>query len=204
MTHLDVLVVESRPGAARHEKAALEAAGHTVHTCHEPHAPGFPCRALDDAAVCPLDGGIDVAVVVRRGVQPRPTAFESGVSCIVKAGVPLLEAGSTVLDPFAPYIEGYITGDTVEAVEETAAGVQQALTDALRDRSAGLLEGTGVDPSAIATLVEHVGPNTRITVSGPDLQPSMQHSICVRMLDVVRGTRAVSGQVDVRYRVVED
>src|SRR3546814_11583513 len=101
---MDVLLIQSRPGAARAAAESLEAAGHRVHLCHEPGEPAFPCKGLVDPSSCPLEGHIDVALLVRPRIAPRTTAVEDGVTCALRAGVPLVEQGSQVLAPYAPWV----------------------------------------------------------------------------------------------------
>lgn len=45
-TTLDVLVLESRPGAADRAATALTHAGHRTHRCYGPGERGFPCRGV--------------------------------------------------------------------------------------------------------------------------------------------------------------
>lgn len=120
---LDVLVVESLPRAAAAAAEALTAAGHTVHRCYDDGVPGFPCYAVAGPGACPLDHHVDVALVVRRRVDPRPTVFERGVACALRAGVPVVEQGPDLLDPFAPWIEQRLTDrdDVVDACRRAAA-----------------------------------------------------------------------------------
>ena len=101
---IDVLVVESHPHAADRAAAALERAGHRVHRCHDEESRGFPCRGVVDRSACPLSSPIDVALVVRRRINPRPTRLEDGVSCAIRADIPIVEEGSEILDPFTPWI----------------------------------------------------------------------------------------------------
>ncbi|MGZ4690569.1 MAG: hypothetical protein ACXWAY_13165, partial [Acidimicrobiia bacterium] len=62
---MEVLVVESEPGAAAIAIAQLEAAGHRVARCHEPGSRAFPCAGLDPGR-CPLEeDAIDVVLTVR-------------------------------------------------------------------------------------------------------------------------------------------
>ena len=88
---LDVLLLENRPGAGEIEQAALEEAGHRVHRCHPAGDREFACVGIVDGGTCPLDGQIDVTLLVRRGVSPRPTPFEDGVRCAIRHGTPIVE-----------------------------------------------------------------------------------------------------------------
>src|SRR3546814_9180958 len=64
---------------------------------HEPGEPAFPCKGLVDPSSCPLEGHIDVALLVRPRIAPRPTAVEDGVTCALRAGVPLVEDRKSVV-----------------------------------------------------------------------------------------------------------
>ena len=102
--HARCSVLESVPAAAERAAIALRGGGHRIHRCYEPGERGFPCKGVRDPAACPLEAGVDVAVLVRPRVAPRPTALETGVSCALRAGIPLVEQGREALDPFAPWV----------------------------------------------------------------------------------------------------
>lgn len=72
----------------------LEAAGHRVHRCyrtHEPRSARVPlrdrylCTGVIDGS-CPLDDGMDVALLVRQRIATQPAAPEFGVSCAPPSG----------------------------------------------------------------------------------------------------------------------
>lgn len=106
MTALDVLLLSTGPDRLAEIVADLEAAGHTVVRCHADDAAGaFPCVGLAGPG-CPLErGGVDVALDVRTGAWPQPTAWESGAACARRHGVPLVVAGFTADQPFAEHAE---------------------------------------------------------------------------------------------------
>lgn len=114
---LDVLVIESHQGAAAPASDDLAAAGHRVHRCRDDRSHGFPCRGVVDPDACPLAAQTDVALVVRWRIDPRPTELEQGVTCALRARVPLVEAGPAALDPYAPYLAGRVDGDVVAMCE---------------------------------------------------------------------------------------
>lgn len=127
---LDVLVIESRPGSGSSDAGRLEAAGHRAHRCYPDVRPGpdplpardrYLCTGVTKGS-CPIDEGVDVALLVRRRVVPRPVAREAGVSCALRAGVPVVEDGPAVLDPFEPWLAGRVAGDVVAACEVAAEG----------------------------------------------------------------------------------
>ncbi len=125
VSFMDVLVVESDPGAAAVAIAQLQAAGHRVERCHEPGARAFPCAALNPGR-CPLeDGEIDVVLTVRARSHPRPSQLEDGVTCALRQHVPVVVAGRTNLNPYARY-DVAVAGvdDVVETCELAANGPQ--------------------------------------------------------------------------------
>jgi hypothetical protein len=70
---------------------ALERAGHTISRCGTSPSRAFPCQGLDGH--CPLDGTVDVAVVVHNGPPGMFNLAEAGVVCALRDGVPLVVAG---------------------------------------------------------------------------------------------------------------
>jgi hypothetical protein len=120
---LRVLVTQDEPGAADDAVQELERAGHTVLRCCEPTAAAFPCAALRDPSSCPLrNGGVDVALAVRRGGHTQPTRREEGAVCAVRQHVPLVVAGSDVSDPFQLWESEALgrTDNVVNACERVA------------------------------------------------------------------------------------
>lgn len=78
--------------------AVLSDAGYDVVRCSGSHLRPFPCVGMDGN--CPLDGSVDVAVVV----HDRPTADfhpgEVGVVCALRDGIPVVTAGNGAFAPF--------------------------------------------------------------------------------------------------------
>jgi hypothetical protein len=142
---MKVLVLDSDgEGGGRRATAALAAAGHEVHRCHEEGAPAFPCNGLAGTAPCPLDGVVDVAVVVREHPWPRPTALEDGVTCALRHAVPLVVSGRTALDPF----EGFAT-EAVDGTDGLVDACERALAAPLPRHGAAAVE------TATEVLVKH-------------------------------------------------
>ncbi|HEX5614522.1 MAG TPA: hypothetical protein VFZ83_05155 [Acidimicrobiia bacterium] len=122
-TKLHVLVLESERGAADAAVEELEHAGHAVHRCHEAGVAAFPCKGLDGDA-CPMDGApIDVALTVRSRPRSQPAPHEDGVRCALQRHIPLVVAGSKVLNPFEPWAAEVLdrTYNVVEPCERAAA-----------------------------------------------------------------------------------
>ena len=178
----------------------LERAGHRVHRCHDAGEPAFPCRGIADAADCPLDGPIDVVLVVRPHVHPNPSVLEDGVACAIRAGVPVVEDGSSILDPFAPWVTSRVgDGSVTEACEQAAAlGYEPVVEDILR-RCAPVLDAAGVDPASATCSIELVWPRLQVHVEVPAaLSSGQREALAVRALDAVRSGRRTYEKVDVK------
>lgn len=151
---LNVLVLESERGAADVAVTELEAAGHTVLRCHEPGAPAFPCNALTEDAKCPLRTGIvDVALTVRKRPRSQPAPQEDGVSCALESHVPLVVAGSALMNPYNGFATEVVDNDgqVVDAVKRAASAPLRRHSDRAAGALAAVLEVhgvTGVTPSA--------------------------------------------------------
>jgi hypothetical protein len=193
---LDVMIIESHPGAAASAVHALEAAGHRIHRCHDEDSTGFPCRGLIDPGDCPVAAHVDVALLVRDGVAPQPAAFEQGATCAIRAGVPLVEDGPAALDPYEPWLAARVPSGT-ELVTTCEAACDASLGELHREIvrlcaptlvAAGIPDGHAVcrvQGEAAGLHVEFILP---ITVSTRTKQ-----ALAVRVLDAVRGAGRTYG-----------
>lgn len=197
---LDVLVLENGPGGARDAIDELEAAGHRVHRCHELGAASFPCRGVVDPSDCPLEGPVDVALLVRHHVHPQPSPLEDGVACALKAGVPVVEEGPGILDPYDPWITGRVEGTSVvQACEAAVAAAFQPLVDDVLARC-GLVFGTaGIDATQVTCRMELAWPRllVHLDIPGP-VTRGVREALAVRALDAVRATRRTFDTVNVQ------
>lgn len=204
---LDVLVLENRPGAARRAEEELTAAGHRVHRCYRRGDRGFPCAAVLDPGGCPLDQHVDVALLVRDRVTPRPQPLESGVSCAIRAGIPLVEEGPDVLDPYDPWVLDRVPpGNGIVGVCERAADRSfDGLRAQVRRRIAALLHAAGILPDEVECRFELQGAALRVEllVDAPVCR-ELHQALAVRVLDAVRTDRRTYGQVDVQVRGREE
>ena len=198
-TPLDVLVVESHPRAAEHAVTALEAAGHRVHRCHEDGSRGFPCVGVSHEGGCPMDRPIDVAFIARRQVSPRPTALEDGMSCVIRAGIPIVEDGPDAFDPYAEWVTHRLSpGEDVAAVCEGLAAATP-LHDTIRTRIGTLLRTVGVDPADVGCELVHDDKSLVVNLDLPvAVDRAMEHALAVRVLDAMTTSKRTFGQVDVR------
>ena len=110
-------------------EAHLADAGFDVRRCHEPGAPAFPCANLAGGD-CPLSlpGGVDVVVDVRTHPWPLPTGREIGVTCALRARVPVVVVTSSG-HPFESWATATVPPgtDLAEACEDAiAAGLEEA------------------------------------------------------------------------------
>lgn len=200
-TPLDVLMIESGPGIASGPAADLLEAGHRVHWCHDSFDHGFRCRGLHEPSTCPLERHVDVAFVVRDGVNPRPTTFEAGVRCAIRAHVPIVEQGTEILDPFAPWVtERTMRGeDPVAACERAALNTHGALEAGIRSRISGLLAASTIKPDEVRCRFHANGQRLDIELVLPmEVSKRVKHALAVRVLDAVRTAKRTYGQVDVQ------
>lgn len=209
---LDVLLIEARAGDGAVDADRLEAAGHRVHRCWTTTDPTDPhpgsnaeeqslCTGVT-AGSCPLDHGIDVALLVRRRITRQPTATEAGVSCALRAGIPVVENGPDLLDPFEPWLTARVGDDVAASCLEAVERGFEPLRDDIRNRITGVLHGAGVDPHAVESAVTYDHPRLTVQLRGPAVSTSVQQALGVRVLDAVRSSPRTFGQVDVAYEPI--
>jgi hypothetical protein len=185
---LHLMVLESHPGAATHAVRRLEQAGHVIHRCHGADGPAFPCNGVADGADCPADRPIDVALVVRKGITPRPTPTEDGVSCALRAGIPLVEDGADLLDPYAPFITARVWADdnVVEVCERAVAEALRPLEDQVRASLQPFLEAAGRESDAVEVHLDAAGDVLRVHLVGDDLSSQLSGLLGVKAVDRLR------------------
>lgn len=197
---LDILVLQAQPHTDDQAVEALEAAGHRVHRCHDEDATSFPCRGALESTACPLLVEPDVALLMRRGVRPQPTALEVGVTCALRAGVPIVELGTDLLDPFAPWVSHRIASakEAPEACMEAAQLGREPLRKAVRDRLYSLLAAADVDPAAVECTITGGSSSLHVHIDLPQaVTLRLEHAIAVRVLDAIRASGRTYGHIDV-------
>ena len=197
---LDVLVVGADPIATEEAERNLADHGHRVHRCHEPGGDAFPCVGLTDPNACPLEHAIDVTVLVRRGVHPRPMAAEDGVRCAIRAGIPIVEDGSDFYDPFDPWVARRV-GPHDDLIEQCTAAAGQRFNELrtlVRHRIARLAAAAGTSANEVTCHIESTGNDLQVDLYVPvPLDRRMQSAMAVRVLDAVHATGRTYGDVDV-------
>lgn len=108
----------------------LSRAGHDVVRCSEPGQPAFPCSGADGS--CPLDGSVDVAVVVHDRPSAELAVGEIGVVCALRDGIPVVLAGNHSQSAFASRCDA-VAADT----QDVPAACERAVAAA--DRAAGFV-----------------------------------------------------------------
>lgn len=206
-TTLDVLLIEGQTAAGHDDTRRLVSAGHRVHRCF-PHREArgrvplrdrYLCAAVTDGR-CPLDDGIDVALLVRDPDTTEPVATEVGVSCALRSGVPVVEDGPDVLDPFEPWVSARAEEDDVVSACERAASTGFAgLEHAIDERLSPILAHLELGPDELSYRFETDGSRLRVVLSGPALPHRAEQSLAVRVLDAVRVGRRSFGPIDVAY-----
>ena len=203
---LDVLVVGSSPRAGAAAVEALQAAGHRVHQCHDDDHRGVVCRGMTVGSTCPIDDGIDVAMLVRSRVHPRPTPFEDGIRCAIRAGLPVVEDGPEVLDPYASWVTLRMTpgADAATACAEAAEAAHEPLRQRIEARIGPLSSSLGIDPAAVRSRVERTGTSLAVHLDLPVGVPrSATQALAVRVLDAVGSMGKTMGNVDVYVHAPE-
>jgi hypothetical protein len=184
---LDVLLVEAQPHAGALASAALEEAGHRVHRCHDIDEPAFPCTAVTEPGSCPLEQPIDVALLVRGHIFPTPTPAEGAVVCALRAGVPVVEDGPDLLDPFGPFLAGRSDGDPVVACETAASHRWDGLVAEVVDRCRPVLEAHDLPDVDLACRITGDGDTLRVHLVTPvAVGARAEQALAVRAFDVVR------------------
>jgi hypothetical protein len=199
---LNVLVLESDPGAATVARNELEGAGHTVRMCHESGCAAFPCNALREDATCPLAGEpIDVALDVRRRARSQPTIREDGVACAIREHVPLVIAGPIVFNPFAEYATEMTedTFDVVDACERAAAASLPHHTAVAQRALDATLELRSLPTDAHVTVYRRKGALHVSVGACNEVDHPTKNMIAVRIAAALRAHDRYSRGIDVVF-----
>jgi hypothetical protein len=163
--------------------ATLAAAGYDVVRCSEDGEPTFPCSGA--AGSCPLDGSVDVAVVVHDRPSVDLAVGEVGAVCAFRDGVPVVLAGNHSQSPF---------GGRADAVAVDTADVPSACrraVDASMARSSDFVSRfAGTDAAVVRR-----GHSVQITLERPatEAQAVLAHQAANKLFPSAR-------TIDVRRR----
>lgn len=197
-----VLVLESERRAADDAIDRLEAAGHEVVRCHEPAWRAFPCVGM--TGTCPVEAGVDVALVVRSREYGLPSPFEDGARCAARAGVPLVVMGDAATNPYEQWTVAHADLRTVvhaveEAVHQPLPHLSGLATEVVRD----VLTAFGLDPAAGGAEVHRDGSGLWVdVVLAETVDPNVANQAVVRVAAAVRAAQARSPRIDVGVRRV--
>ncbi|HVT76846.1 MAG TPA: hypothetical protein VHD87_07430 [Acidimicrobiales bacterium] len=206
MTGLKVLLVESQPGSGLADTTRLLEAGHSVVGCFpdrwgdQPRPHPFVCTGVAEGT-CPIEDGVDVALVVRPQAQPRPTGLEAGAQCALRAGIPLVERGLEAYDPYEPWVGARVHGDVVLACEEAIDASNDDLRHEIFRRIHPILDDAGLVAHELRFGFDTTGGELRVTISGPAIAEEFEQRMAVRVADAVRATRRHFSKKNFVYEV---
>jgi hypothetical protein len=186
---MNVLVIESEVGSADADAEALSRAGNVVFRCfpdswgtNERHDP-FQCIGVTEGA-CPLDCGVDVAVMRTDGEYP--SIFTAGSLCAMRRGIPVAEVEH---------------GQNAVAVAEGAVeDGYEALRTEIRWRIAPLLSELELRGDAIDMHFETIGPDLYVSLLGPKLADTARQRVASRVADAISTSQRVFSKTSVTYR----
>jgi hypothetical protein len=204
---LNVLVLESDPGAATTARRELAGAGHTVRSCHEQGCGAFPCNALRSDRTCPLAGEpIDVALDVRHRPRTAPTAFEDGVTCAIREHVPLVVAGPVVFSPFEQYATEMHEdmSDVVAACERAAAAPLARHSEVAQQAFAATLERRSLPVDAGVSVYRRDGTLFVSIVGGETVDRAVRNVAAVRIAGALRALDTYARGIDVVFESEHD
>jgi len=193
-----VLVMGTLPSETEVLETRLESAGHEIVRCHEPgHAP-FPCAALQEGRMCPLEEKpVDVAVTAHGRPWPRPSPFEDGAVCAIRRHVPLVVAGSSV-HPFGRWAssEVELDDDVVAACEAAARAPLPEHTEIASNAVREALLRSGVNGEPAGATVHHHRGRLRVVLEMPGVDRDVEARIAAMVVTALRTFDSVAGGID--------
>lgn len=189
MPLMNVLVIETEMGGADTEAQALAQHGDVVFRCFpdrwgtEPRNDPFKCIGVTDGA-CPLDCGVDVAVMRTDGLYP--SIHTAGSLCAMRRGIPVAEVERSV--------------NVVAVAENAVAAGWDQLRREIRWRIAPLLSDLDVRGDAIDLDFETIGPDLYVTITGPRIDPEESQRIASRVADAIAISKRTFSKMNVAYR----
>jgi anti-anti-sigma regulatory factor len=194
-----ILVVGTVPSAIEPAVAELAGAGHDVVRCHDSGTGPFPCLALSEDRACPLEAGpVDVAVTVRDRAWPRPSPYEEGALCALRRHVPLVVAGTAVLQPFERWSSWTSEEGTnlVAACEQAAAAPLPRHGEVSRDAAREFLAAAGREAGAEAMVWRRRG-GLRADITVPAGCADLSPRVAARVTGALRQFDRFATAIDV-------
>jgi hypothetical protein len=179
--------------------AELAGVGHDVVRCHDSGVGPFPCLALSESRTCPLEEApVEVAVTVRDRAWPRPSPYEEGALCALRRQVPLVVAGTTVLQPFDRWSSRTLEkgADLAAGCEQTAAAPLPGHGDVSRDAARQFLGAAGREPDAEAMVWRRRG-GLRADITVPAGCADLSPRVAARVTGALRQFDRFATAIDV-------
>ena len=194
---LNVLLVESKPGAGRFASDDLTAAGHKVVTCHDGGA-AFPCVGIRDPAACPLRNTVvDVALLVRDDVRIEPAPYEDGARCALFQRIPLVVAGEAALSPY-----GDVAAATISPATDVVATCERIANEpdaALSQRATGMFNRTLGAGAGTCVVTRQKGALQVLVHTGRPLTNRERAMGSVRVVAALRERDPFAAGIDVCF-----
>ncbi|HEY5155310.1 MAG TPA: hypothetical protein VIJ47_11285 [Acidimicrobiales bacterium] len=194
-----VLVVERKAGLGDGVTAQLDASGHEVVRCHEPGTPAFPCNAIVDGEVCPLDHhAVDVAMAVRGDEGGPTTEDEDGVRCAIRRNVPVVLVGNRDGASYAGWTKSEARETDVDLMDKTAEAAKAGFdrhAAAARETLGQVLDTHDIVSSSVDVEIHRTGNRLRCVLHVDALvDPMVAQMAAVR---VVVALRTLEQELDV-------
>ncbi|MCB1030162.1 MAG: hypothetical protein KDA95_02420, partial [Acidimicrobiales bacterium] len=165
------LLIEPSSGDHRASElvaSTLQESGHEVVRCHERDAPAFPCKGLTHEG-CPLEGPpVHAVVAIRDKPTAAPTAQESGITCALRVGLPVVVIGDQEPSP-GPLAEWTEVCDDAAAlpaaISRAVDAVSQRRAEPLLVEARRVLAIEGVDGGEVTVEVHRESDVAKITVT---------------------------------------
>ena len=202
---MKVLIVESEPSAGDVVEAVLTASGHDTYRCHDPNCQGSLCSGMGSR--CPVEDGVDVAILARNRTGPETSALEDGARCAIRAGVPLVLFGSAVGNPYQRWTTVDLCPDNIEKLAAVAEGAVRdphpRLSEAATTALIKTLENSGHESSGASGHVYRSSAGSRVVVEvAPTVPMQAARRAAVWVASAVRREPGSGSIIDVVVNTV--
>jgi hypothetical protein len=195
-----VLVIDDHHPRAGAAERALREAGHEIRRCHPVDAPAFPCTGM--SGTCPVDEGVDAALVMRRVASAASPPAEDGARCAARADVALVMSGAADPNPYAAWTVATVDDSPAAIITAVARGGTDPvprLSALVSDAAVIALAHRGVATDAVTGEVRRRGADLAVTIDpGVPVDAATASALGVRALAALDGVRASTIDVAVR------